>query len=302
MRTREGLKAMSRLSLRLLLIAALTVPACTNALIPTREARCPKGKPLPQDLRTKVAALGPFAMDKRQIFWAVLNDAANRLWHSSSSVELKKEKVARSKEFPVLILLDRDEDGRADEFAYVPDKGTHLPCHEFFVTGIVTARYGLESMDFGFIFDLNQDGKIDYVVFNGGPEYKKTHLNKEEMKASLTDWFEGSQSSGLIIWDNFHLIDSNGDGKFDILVYNAVDPNGDGVPDEGMTAWVYDSDFDGVADRGEYLGKNFQKDLERKDGTLVVQRIQGRKQEFQIGKKHFTFGDNMLFDIDSILR
>ena len=304
MRTREGLKAISRFSLRVLLTAALTAPACTNALIPPREADCPEGKPLPQDFRTKVAALGPFEMDKRQILWAALNDAANRLWHSSSSVELKKEKGVRFKESALLILLDRDQDGHADEFAYVPDNAPHDPCHVFFRkdTLTVTAGYGLESQDFGFLFDLNKDGKVDYIVFNGGPENtKKTTFNREELKAYMHDWFDGSQRSGLVMWDNYHLIDSNADRKMDILVFNAVDLNGDGMPDEGMTAWVYDSDFDGVADRGEYLGTNFQKDLERKDGTLVVQRLQGRKVQFEMGNKHFTAWDTMLFDLNSML-
>jgi len=304
MRTKGGLKRRAAFSQLSLLVILLTASACTNGLTPTAQSRCPEGQPIHEDLHYKIAALGPFDMDKRQVFHTVLNDAANRLWHSSSSVELKKQKVARSTEFPVLILLDRDKDGRPDEFAYVPDKGPHFACHVFFLMKEVrvTASYGL-SQDFGFIFDLNKDGKVDYIIFNGGPiQTKKETVNREELNAYLNDWFDGSQSSGLVMWENYHLIDSNGDAKIDIAVYNAVDLNQDRLPDEGVTAWVYDTNFDGVFDRGEYLAKDFQKDMERKDGVLILQRRYGGIAQFGPGDKAFAGFDKILFDVNSFSR
>ena len=50
--------------------------------------------------------------------------------------------------------MDRDGDGKADEFIFFQKKGENV-------------------QDFGFIFDLDNNGRIDYIVFNGGVCFTK---------------------------------------------------------------------------------------------------------------------------------
>jgi len=55
----------------------------------------------------------------------------------------------------------------------------------------------------------------------------------------------------------------------DISVYN-VDRDGNQRLDEGVTAWVYDRDFDGTLDDGEYLGPGVQELIEKTAKGLLV--------------------------------
>lgn len=105
---------------------------------------------------------------------------------------------------------------------------------------------------------------------------------------------------GSMMWMNYHLIDSNFDGKIDIFVYNDIDLNQDNFVDERITAWVYDADFDGMPDKGEYLGEAFQKPLESEEGVLTVRRAYGRRVKIKTGDRAFQLFDKILLDINSL--
>ena len=132
------------------------------------------------------------------------------------------------------------------------------------------------SQEFGFIFDLNKDGKIDYIVFNQGLAMTK------DIKP---------------YWSKYHWIDSNFDGKIDIHVIPTVDLDGDGFPDEGVTAWIYDTNFDGDVDKAEYLGKDFQKPIEKTEGGFIIKAWTG---EFKAGKDYFSGKSKILSAINSL--
>ncbi|MBI4738043.1 hypothetical protein HY772_00495 [Candidatus Woesearchaeota archaeon] len=136
----------------------------------------------------EVDSIGEFKWDQRLQIYNRVNGIAFSLMAIKNLSLLKegKSKVMEGSSTPVIALYDKDSDGKVDTFA-------HLAVGE------------TSSMDFGFIFDLNHDGKMDYVVFNGGP------FPTKDMRMT---------------WMNYHQIDSNYDGKIDIVIYN-VDLDGD---------------------------------------------------------------------------
>ncbi len=206
--------------------------------------------------------IGPFQFEKRLYIYEAVDKIANRLLKSSLYKVLKEKRTGTFKDYPILKLVDRDGDGKADEFLYFPEKGER-------------------TQEFGFIFDLNGDGKIDYIVFNGGPLFSKDFKK--------------------MIWMNYHWIDSNYDGKQDIFVYNDVDLDGDGFFDEGITAWIYDRDFNGTVDEDEYLGRDFSKLIEKKDGILIVKTALREYKWKTDDKGVFSHGDKIFSDINSML-
>ena len=180
---------------------------------------------------------------------------------------IRKETKTFEPDFPILQLIDRDGDGKADNFVYLTKSG-EMP-----------KDYGFRSsQEFGFIFDLNKDGKIDYIVFNQGLAMTK------DMKP---------------YWSKYHWIDSNYDGKIDIQVVPTVDLDGDKFPDKGVTAWIYDTDFDGDVDKAEYLGKNFQKPIEKTEGVFIIKKW---GIESKVGKDYFSGMSKVLSDINSLLQ
>lgn len=206
--------------------------------------------------------IGPFEFNNRLDIYEKIDKVSNTLLKSSLYKVVKEKTTETFKNYPILNLVDRDGDGKADEFQYLPEKGDRT------------------TQEFGFIFDLNGDGKIDYIVFNGGPIFTK------ELK---------------IFWMNYHLIDSNYDGKIDIIVYNDIDLDSDRFADEGITAWLYDKNFDGLIDEGEYLGKNINKPIEKIQGFLVINRV-GKETKLKMEEKEiFGFPNMILSDINSML-
>lgn len=173
--------------------------------------------------------LGAFDFDRRFYIYETLDEIANKLEKSPKRTVLKKVRTNTFEKFPILELWDRDLDGQPDQFVYFHEKGN---IHAF-----------------GFIFDLNKDGRVDYLVLNGGPMFTKE----------------------LFYWMNYHWIDSNYDGKVDIKVNNAVNlETGKWPPKLGLTVWVYDSDFDGYIDKAEYLSEGIAKPVPEKEGILTV--------------------------------
>jgi hypothetical protein len=160
----------------------------------------------------------------------------------------------------MLELVDIDGDRSPDQFSYSP-------------------AHGGDTQDFGFIFDLNKDGKVDYIVFYQG--------------TMLTMPFS-------IVWTFYHWIDSDYDGKIDIWVYPDVDLNEDKALDPGVYAWVYDTDRDGGIDKGEYLGQNIQDEIAVEDGVLNIKRVMG--EPIEVGDRDILeFANKMLDDINAIM-
>jgi len=197
--------------------------------------------------------LGTFKFNERKNIYETFDELANRLRASRYYVVLKKKKIKIDDKVLILELSDRDGDRKAEQFVVYPD-----------------------TQDFGFIFDLNKDGKIDYIVFNQGLAMTK------DIKP---------------YWSKYHWIDSNFDGKIDIHVIPTIDLDGDGFPDEGVTAWIYDTNFDGDVDKAEYLGKDFQKPIENTEGVFIIKAWTG---EFKAGKDYFSGMNKIFSEINSL--
>ena len=184
---------------------------------------------------TAMMEIGEFSLENRIAIYEQTDKLAFHLLMSPYSKVIMEGESKTMRQLPVLKLSDRDSDDNADEFAQYPKSST-------------------KTQNFSFIFDFNKDGRIDYCVFNGGPALS----DKKKM-----------------VWMNYHWIDSNKDGKIDIMVYK-VDLNNDKFIDDDIEAWLYDTNFDGIIDRAEYLGKNFQQDIEEANGIFVFNGPTGK--------------------------
>ena len=172
----------------------------------------------------EITELGPFTSERQLYIYETLQFRAHALW-ASPEQHVLADLESRLDDPPGLRvqITDSDGNGKADQWMH------QFPGQEY-------------SPDLGFMFDLNQDGELDYFVFNGGPSsYQKSFSNVEDM-------------FGSIFWFNYHWIDSNHDGYVDIHVINDADPDEDGLADRGMSVWLYDDNSDGLVDRAEYRG------------------------------------------------
>ena len=245
------------------LILGLTLSACATQ--PGQEAEDTEAaKVFSLHKKKTLDELGHFDFDNRLYIHETLNEMAYRLYKTPYSMIVKNTTIEREGGVSTLVLRDRDIDGQPDQFAYLPEGES-------------------DTMDFGFLFDLNKDGHADYLVFNGGPLFTK------EFK---------------FLWMNYHWIDSNYDGQVDILVNNAVTlDDEEKSPQKGLTAWLYDSDFDGYIDKAEYLSAGFIEPVPEKDGVLTVNWFL-QDQEIIIGENEWIKGLSsvVLKDINAILQ
>jgi hypothetical protein len=210
------------------------------------------------------AELPPFRFEQRLAVYRAADDAAWALWHASARSTRERE-VRRDGRTMRLVVECRDGDGQPEEWVMLP------PGQE-------------DGPDFGFAFDLDRDGRIDYVVFNGGPL-----LDREFRSLS---------------WMNYHWIDTNADGRVDVVVYNDVDRDRDGFLESGWTAWVYDRDLDGVLDAAEYLGPRGEAVpiAATDDGCLVVQRVLGEQRHCASDRRTLAALDEIVAEVQLSMR
>jgi hypothetical protein len=175
--------------------------------------------------------MGPYDERRRWQTYIAMSELFDRVWlHPQSRRVLRKGKASSAKGL-IVELEDRDEDGRAEFYAYLPPDGSK------------------ETQDFGAFFDLNGDGRPDWIAFHGGSAFTK--------KAKLFWWHQ-------------HGIDTNGDGRFDLRVVEMIDTDGDGFPEKGATAWVYDTDHDGFVDKAEHIVNGRIRAIKPEDGVLPL--------------------------------
>lgn len=86
--------------------------------------------------------------------------------------------------------------------------------------------------EFGFVYDLNKDGKIDYIIYNGGL-----------MITNDNPFFKYF----------YHWIDTNYDGIIDAIVYDYVIYSNDSHPNPNKIFWIMDLDKNGKPDSVDFI-------------------------------------------------
>jgi hypothetical protein len=66
-----------------------------------------------------------------------------------------------------------------------------------------------------------------------------------------------------------------------------------------VTAWIYDTNFDGDVDKAEYLGKDFQTPIEKTEGVFIIKEWGGER---KVGKDYFSGMSKILTEINSLYR
>ncbi|HEU0109850.1 MAG TPA: hypothetical protein VFQ73_03190 [Flavisolibacter sp.] len=201
-----------------------------------------------------------FSFEKRLQIFTEIDRQANELWHSPKTKILKKAGSATFTSLPLLLLFDRNNDNQPEEFAYVKSENNQ------------------ETQEFGFFFDLDGNGSADYIVYNGGPLFSKDFSK--------------------MYWMNYHWIDSNNDGKIDTYVFNAVNSSGAAFYDEGLSAWIYDRNGDGLFDEAEYLGKDVQQTIEKISGAFIIKTSLGERSWKE--NEDMSFKNTMLAEINKL--
>lgn len=151
----------------------------------------------------------PFNRDNRMDFYQSMEFLPRIVWGKIEQKLLLKKQCIISDVSYLLALYDYDTDGIADQFVLQTLEGKNV------------------SQEFGFMYDLNKDGKTDYVVYNGGLAMDKNN-----------DFY----------YYFYHWIDSNFDGTIDVLTSNVFVSPGDSLPDPNPVLWIMDTDKNGKPD------------------------------------------------------
>lgn len=205
-----------------------------------------------------LADISPFQIERRAYTMETI-DEFSRLVRFFPGKVVASGQTETFEGYPLLELSDHDGDGVADSYIYRPEPGG-------------------DTQHFGWMYDLNQDGRYDWVVFSQG-----TMLAKP-FKLLIT---------------YYHTIDSNYDGKADIWVNPDPDLDGDGAVEEGVFAWLYDEDFDGAIDRGEFLGMGLSKAMPCEDDVIAMGCVITK--EIKVGERHtLEFGSSLMNDINAV--
>lgn len=131
------------------------------------------------------------------------------IWGKASRKLILKKKIRINSSDLIMGLYDYDNDHVPDQFVLETLKGKIL------------------NQEFGFIYDLNKDSKIDYIIYYGG--------------AMITE------ESPLVFYF-YHWIDTNYDNKIDALAYCHIVYENETLPDPQKILWIMDKDKNGTPD------------------------------------------------------
>lgn len=202
-----------------------------------------------------VTRLGPYKDARRWQIYTALNKEYLRLWGSKTRKILSTTRTSTFRGFSYLHIEDRNGDGIGDSYIYTPEQD------------------GGQTQEFGAFFDLANDGTPDWLVFNGGV------------------WIAEGEALKITYWSH-HAIDRNNDGKFDTLVLDCVDMDGDKKIVPGQTAWIYDANFDGKFDSAQHIYKGKVTKVQVVNGHFDLKIPQNAFQKLRVGSPF-----EIIFDI-----
>lgn len=151
----------------------------------------------------------PFNTDKRIQLFKSVDQLPKILWGKIQPKFINKNKCELTNKSYIIALYDFDNDRRPDQFV------------------LETQDEKVLQNEFGFIYDLNNDGKTDYILYNGG---------------SMID------NNNNFYYFFYHWVDTDYDGKIDAVANNIVIHPNDSHPDPQNVLWIMDTDKDNKPD------------------------------------------------------
>ena len=157
---------------------------------------------------------GAFDMSNRVELYQSMDFLPRLVWGKLDRKFIKANKCKINNKDYLIAFYDYDNDGLADQFV------------------LQTLDKKEINDEFGFIYDLNKDGKTDYIIYNGG--------------LMITN-------DNPFFYYFYHWIDTNFDGLIDALVYNYVIYSNDSNPDPNKIFWIMDIDKNGKPDSVDFI-------------------------------------------------
>lgn len=215
--------------------------------------------------KEKAAKVTEFNMDNRAELYQSMDLIPRIVWGKMKAKLLYKKQFYLSNEPYFMVFYDFDNDEIADQFVIETLKGKEL------------------TSEFGFLYDINNDGKIDYIVFNGG-----------FMAGKNNDFY----------YFFYHWIDTDFDGKIDALVYNIVVYPNDTLPDSNKIIWVMDRDKNGKPDSVDCIDiqKKQVNPLIASDGIWNYNTIFGAKKVDSNDSNYFKIYNEYLTAINQFFK
>ena len=155
-----------------------------------------------------------FNINNRKELYQTMDLLPRLVWGKLNRKFLKDHKCIINNKDYLIAYYDFDNDEIADQFVLQ-----------------TLDRQEIQN-EFGFIYDLNKDGKTDYIIYNGG--FMITDENP------FFQYF-------------YHWIDTNFDGIIDALAYNHVIYFNDLRPDPNKIFWIMDIDKNGKPDSVDFI-------------------------------------------------
>lgn len=155
--------------------------------------------------REKASKIALEKNEKRMLLFQSMDSVPRMVWGAFKPKFINKKQFKSPAGSYLMNLYDYDDDGVADNFVLQTSEGKEL------------------NREFGFAYDLNKDGKTDYIVFNGG-------------------FMVGKNNEFYYFF--YHWIDTNYDGKIDTTACKTYINPGDSLPDSNIIIWVMDTNND----------------------------------------------------------
>ncbi len=156
----------------------------------------------------------PFNKNNKNELYKSMDLLPRMIWGKLKMKLIFKKKSKLNNIAYLIAFYDLNKDKVSDQFVLQTKEGKVL------------------NQEFGFIYDLNNDEKIDYIIYNGG--------------SIIT-------IDNAIYYYFYHWIDTDYNGKIDTVFFNNVLFSDESRLNSNNTLWIMDSDKNGKPDVVNFL-------------------------------------------------
>ena len=192
----------------------------------------------------------PFDINNKNEIYKSMDLLPRMIWGKLKMKFLFNKKSKLENNDYLIAFYDLDRNKVSDQFVLLTKEGKML------------------NQEFGFIYDLNNDKKIDYIIYNGG--------------SIIT-------INNTIYYYFYHWIDTDYNGSIDTVVFNNVLFPGESKLNSNNTLWIIDSDKNGKPDIVNFLNTKSGKinPLKASDGIWSYKTISKRTETVNSNNTHF---------------